>query len=86
MLIDLSLHSKEAATYDAKHEKSLTQIIKHIRERLDFLGVDWADDDDSADDQEEAEDGGKPRRPVRLLDYACGTGTISRVIMPPSLI
>lgn len=47
--------------------------------------MDWAEDDeDSADDQEEAEDGGKkPRRPVRLLDYACGTGTISRVIMPP---
>ncbi|KAH8907571.1 methyltransferase-like protein [Coniochaeta sp. PMI_546] len=73
---------KEAATYDTRHEKALTQIIANIRDRLDFLGVDWAGDDDSDDDKKQAQGEGKPKRPVRLLDYACGTGTISRALAP----
>lgn len=45
--------------------------------------MDWADDDDSDNDKKQAQGEGKPKRPVRLLDYACGTGTISRVIAAP---
>jgi hypothetical protein len=85
-----STHSKEAATYDTRHEKGLTQIIENIRERLDFLGVDWAEDDDGdssasdAEGEEARKEGQSNKRPVRLLDYACGTGTISRVRWNPS--
>jgi hypothetical protein len=64
--------SKEASTYDSKHERGLGQILDHIRGRLDFIGVDWVDDDD-----DDAED--DPDKSVRLLDYACGTGNVSRV-------
>ncbi|KAB5547018.1 S-adenosyl-L-methionine-dependent methyltransferase [Coniochaeta sp. 2T2.1] len=76
---------KEAATYDTRHDKALTQIIEEIRSRLDFLGVDWAEDedDDSSDHDGEGKGGVKaPKKPVRLLDYACGTGTISRALAP----
>ena len=80
-------HSKEAATYDNRHEKALTQITENIRARLDFLGVDWADEDDNEDEAGGDTQGeGKPKRPVRLLDYACGTGTVSRVSTPPSSV
>ena len=35
--------------------------MEEIRARLDFIGVDWVDEDTGAGS-------------VRLLDYACGTG------------
>lgn len=81
------VHSKEAATYDTRHETALSQINEKIRDRLDFLGVGWASDDDEDTEDDEGRDAPreskKPAKSVRLLDYACGTGTISRVITPP---
>ncbi|KAK4215834.1 S-adenosyl-L-methionine-dependent methyltransferase [Rhypophila decipiens] len=73
--------NNEAANYDARHEKTLDQIIQEIRARLDFIGVDWVADDD--DNDNEGEDG-KPSsgKTVRLLDYACGTGVVSRALAP----
>ena len=69
-------YSKEAASYDTKHEKTLDKLIEEIRARLDFLGVDWVDDDESGDDDDGKADKKEVReRSVRLLDYACGTGT-----------
>lgn len=79
-----------AAQYDTKFEKSLQQLTEAIQSRLDFIGVDWADDDDDDDDNDDQQDSDEKNkednartpndsRQVRLLDYACGTGMISRV-------
>lgn len=80
-----------AAQYDSKFEKSLQQLTEAIQSRLDFIGVDWADDEDDDDDEEgdekdkdavgqTSQPANSPRQ-VRLLDYACGTGMISRVCL-----
>lgn len=76
--------NKEAASYDSKHEKTLDQIIREIRARLDFIGVDWAEDNDEDEDEgdEEASKETTLKRKVRLLDYACGTGVVSRALAP----
>ncbi|KXX77215.1 putative methyltransferase YcgJ [Madurella mycetomatis] len=80
---------KEASSYDSKHGKTLDQILQEIRARLHFLGVDWVDDDgDDGDDKDKTE--GKEevknvlvqKKTVRLLDYACGTGVVSRALAP----
>jgi hypothetical protein len=68
----LWLSSKEAATYDTKHEKTLDKVIEEIRARRDFIGVDWVDDDD---DESDHDGEAVQQKSVRLLDYACGTGT-----------
>ncbi|KAK0655209.1 S-adenosyl-L-methionine-dependent methyltransferase [Cercophora newfieldiana] len=70
--------NQEAASYDSKHEKTLAQIVKEIQSRLDFIGVDWVDDDEGSDDDNVNEGGSKKQ--VRLLDYASGTGVISRAL------
>ncbi|KAK3367118.1 S-adenosyl-L-methionine-dependent methyltransferase [Lasiosphaeria ovina] len=81
--------NNEAASYDAKHEKTLSQLVEEIRSRLDFIGADLVEDDD--DDDSDGEDGdgavnkdgeAAPERAVRLLDYACGTGVVSRALAP----
>ncbi|KAI0130591.1 S-adenosyl-L-methionine-dependent methyltransferase [Xylariales sp. AK1849] len=73
--LNRSYFNDEAAKYDTKHEKSLRQLTEAIQAKLDFLGVDWVEDDDDGP----ADIGGKR---VRLLDYACGTGMISRALSP----
>ncbi|KAK6207282.1 hypothetical protein LQW54_007366 [Pestalotiopsis sp. IQ-011] len=81
-----------AAQYDSKFEKSLQQLTEAIQSRLDFIGVDWADDEDDDDDEDgdekdkdavgqTSQPANSPRQ-VRLLDYACGTGMISRALGP----
>ncbi|EQB51618.1 hypothetical protein CGLO_08827 [Colletotrichum gloeosporioides Cg-14] len=82
--------NKLAAEYDSKYEKTILQLEREIRKRKGFIGVDWVDEDDDEDEDEGDEDSGKPAaaetnpaadsRPVRLLDYACGTGLISRAL------
>ncbi|KAK1844698.1 methyltransferase domain-containing protein [Colletotrichum chrysophilum] len=82
--------NKLAAEYDTKYEKTILQLEREIRKRKDFIGVDWVDEDDDEDEDEGDENSGKPAaaetnpatdsRPVRLLDYACGTGLISRAL------
>jgi SAM-dependent methyltransferase len=68
----------EAATYDSKHERTLAQIVKEIQSRLEFIGADWVDDDESGDEEQNH----TPKKHVRLLDYASGTGVISRALGP----
>lgn len=76
--------SNEAATYDAKHESTIEEIARRIEARRDFIGVDWVEDDSSSGGDDEGDDGGdEPSRPVRILDYACGTGSMSRVSLLP---
>ncbi|KAF4812922.1 putative methyltransferase [Colletotrichum siamense] len=82
--------NKLAAEYDSKYEKTILQLEREIRKRKDFIGVDWVDEDDDEDEDEGDEYSGKPAAaetnpatdssPVRLLDYACGTGLISRAL------
>lgn len=71
---------KEASTYDTRHEKTLDKIVEDIRSHLNFISDDWASDDD--DDSDEKQGQKTTKRSVRLLDYACGTGTISRALAP----
>lgn len=64
------MHSEMASQYDSRdwHKKLGNLITNEIRRRLDWFGVDWAKEHDKS-------------RDVRLLDYACGTGLISRVLI-----
>ncbi|OHF03324.1 methyltransferase domain-containing protein [Colletotrichum orchidophilum] len=77
--------NKLAAEYDAKYEKTILQLEKEVRIRKDFIGADWVSEDDD-DDEEDDDEGAVTQptaansRPVRLLDYACGTGLISRAL------
>ncbi|KAI1498383.1 S-adenosyl-L-methionine-dependent methyltransferase [Biscogniauxia marginata] len=87
--VNKSYFDELAATYDSRHARLIERLTRELQNRLDFIGVDWVseDDDDGDDDDEGSEmegetDGKKPRREVRLLDYACGTGMISRALAP----
>ncbi|KAJ2899668.1 methyltransferase-like protein [Zalerion maritima] len=63
-----------AKEYDAKHGKTLEELMKHVRSLKDFIGSNWASEDDEAASKKE----------VRLLDYACGTGMVSRTCTSPA--
>ncbi|KAK1580321.1 methyltransferase domain-containing protein [Colletotrichum navitas] len=80
--------NKLAAEYDARYEKTMLQLEREVRTRKDFIGADWV-----VDDEEDEDDGGEggsedeaahlpaaDGKRVRLLDYACGTGLISRAL------
>ncbi|RYP36505.1 hypothetical protein DL768_010938 [Monosporascus sp. mg162] len=88
-----SYFDEQAATYDSRHEKLLERLTAEMRSRLDFIGVDWDDEEggnggnggngDSAEPkvtQVQAEK--KKEKKVRLLDYACGTGMMSKALAP----
>ncbi|KAG9247179.1 S-adenosyl-L-methionine-dependent methyltransferase [Calycina marina] len=80
-------HFNEAAsTYNAKFSKTILQIIDKIQARRDWIGVDWIED--SSEDSENSNSSaanpsaGNEGKTVKLLDYACGTGLISRAFAP----
>lgn len=74
--------SEEAANYDAKHAKTTAEIARRIEARLDFIGAPWVEDDDNSFDNDADQAGTRPVRAVRLLDYACGTGSMTMVGSP----
>ncbi|KAI5867699.1 S-adenosyl-L-methionine-dependent methyltransferase [Durotheca rogersii] len=85
--INRSFFNDEASTYDSKHGKLLERLIQELQARRDWIGVDWADGDDSAEEDDEHLDdiqskSTEAKKEVRLLDYACGTGMISRALAP----
>ncbi|KAH8166405.1 hypothetical protein CIB48_g1878 [Xylaria polymorpha] len=81
--INRSIFNDEAASYDDKHRKLNERLTRELQARLDFIGVDWASDDEDSNEEGENDDNKKkPRREVRLLDYACGTGMMSRALVP----
>ncbi|KAI0201831.1 S-adenosyl-L-methionine-dependent methyltransferase [Astrocystis sublimbata] len=81
--INRSIFNEEAASYDHKHRKLNERLTRELQARLDFIGIDWASDDDDSNDEEGArEQDMKPKREVRLFDYACGTGMMSRALVP----
>lgn len=51
------------------HKDLAEEVTAELRNKLDFIGVKWAIDKESA--------------PVRMLDYACGPGMVTRVKAPP---
>lgn len=51
------------------HKDLSIQVTAELRDKLDFIGVQWAAHNDDA-----------PR--VRLLDYACGPGMVTRALGP----
>ncbi|KAJ4376424.1 hypothetical protein N0V83_001708 [Neocucurbitaria cava] len=48
-------------------------MAQSIRDNLSFVGLDWANN--SSDDR-------RPSKEVKMLDYACGSGFLSRVFAP----
>jgi len=65
--------------------------MTEIQARRDWIGVDWiSEDDDELDDEEDFTSAcpccvrQPEKKTVRLLDYACGTGLVSRVCCPLS--
>lgn len=77
--------SNEAADYDAKHEKTTAEIARRIEARRGLIGVEWLEEDDSSDEEGVSTAEAAPGRAVRVLDYACGTGSMSRVSPGPVL-
>lgn len=63
-----------ADTYSSKpwQIKMQTQIFDELRSKHDFLGL-------SSVGGLRRSDSGTSERQIRLLDYACGTGLVSRV-------
>ena len=83
LLIPCSLnvyHSTIASAHSNKNEKTTELLIAEIRARLDWIGVDFRDD--KAKDR--VEGGEVEEKRVRLLDYGCGGGMISRVCISVS--
>jgi hypothetical protein len=68
-------------------------LIAEIQDRLEWIGVDFLDSDDEDEEDDELADADErantnsgvgdqntmEKKSVRFLDYACGTGTVSRV-------
>ncbi|RYP32140.1 hypothetical protein DL767_005376 [Monosporascus sp. MG133] len=82
-----------AATYDSRHVKLLERLTAELRSRLDFIGIDWDNEDEDGDDEGGNGDSAEPKdaqaqaekkkkKQVRLLDYACGTGMMSKALAP----
>lgn len=63
------LSSARAKDYDSEEymQKINTQIVEAITTRLDWIGAQWVSPSDSQSGS------------CSLLDYACGTGKITRV-------
>ncbi|PSS03303.1 S-adenosyl-L-methionine-dependent methyltransferase [Coniella lustricola] len=82
----------EAEGYDAKHEKTAEEIMRRVAARRDFIGIGWIEDEDEDEDDDEDDDEDaevqnykaekSPSHSVRVLDYACGTGNMSRAFAP----
>lgn len=68
---------EHAKTYNSRFQKTIEQLIAEIQKRKDWIGVDWVEDSD-----QEHSSSASPQKTVRLLDYACGTGLVTRALLP----
>ncbi|THV46953.1 hypothetical protein BGAL_0346g00010 [Botrytis galanthina] len=61
-----------ASTYDTRFQKTMEQLISIIQEdrTMSFIGANWVTETSP------------PEHTVKLLDYACGTGLITRALLP----
>lgn len=65
-----------AASYQEEFtEKATLRLIEQIRSKRDWLGINFLDEDEKIADAAD-------QRVVRLLDYACGPGMVSRAFGP----
>ena len=71
-----------ASAHSNKNEKTTEELITEIHSRRDWIGVDFLDDPKEKEGGVEGEKVDK--KTVRLLDYACGTGMVSRVSLYPN--
>ncbi|KAI8825071.1 S-adenosyl-L-methionine-dependent methyltransferase [Fimicolochytrium jonesii] len=64
----------QASTYNEKdwHKILSEQLHTAIRKNVGWIGLDWATDDDRS----------SSRKEVRLMDYACGTGMVTKALKP----
>lgn len=82
------LHWNNAASsYNSRFEKTMEQLADEIRSRREWIGGEWIEDDDDDDDEDDEEgnggaERGEEKNTARLLDYACGTGMVSRALAP----
>lgn len=60
--------SERSASYDSGFEKTLAMFTAALVEKRRFISPDL--------------EAAGPGKPVRLLDYACGPGTVSRALYP----
>ncbi|ESZ98522.1 hypothetical protein SBOR_1184 [Sclerotinia borealis F-4128] len=69
-----------ASTYDTRFQKTMEQLISIIQEprTLSFIGANWVSDSPESSDSSEP----TPNHTIKLLDYACGTGLITRALLP----
>ncbi|KAI1662492.1 S-adenosyl-L-methionine-dependent methyltransferase [Daldinia decipiens] len=54
--------NEEASTYDSKHGKFNERLTEEIQARLDWIGVDWASDDED-EDEDDDDDGNEEAGP-----------------------
>jgi len=73
LMMTTSGHSQQAATYDTQHVELLNRLTVTFRDNLDFIGADW----------KSANGPDKTAGSAKLLDYACGTGMMTRVSLFP---
>ncbi|KAM3075269.1 hypothetical protein ACMFMG_007287 [Clarireedia jacksonii] len=72
---------EHAANYDARFQKTMDQLVSLLRDPsiLSFINVPWIPDTDTETDT----DTDSPQsHTLKLLDYACGTGLITRAFLP----
>jgi hypothetical protein len=74
-----NVSSNSASTYNTKFSKTILQIVEEIQARRHWIGADSIDLDSETDDGSSASDLTAQGKALRLLDYACGTGLVSRV-------
>lgn len=79
-----NMYSNEASNYNNKFGNTILQIMEEIQERRHWIGADSIDLDSEKEDGPSDTDATTPRTTLRLLDYACGTGLVSRVRLPSS--
>ncbi|KAJ1324308.1 methyltransferase domain-containing protein [Microdochium nivale] len=72
--------NKEAATYDTRHVELIQKLTTAIRDNVDFIGADWKKKKATTGTATDEAGSGEQKPPVRLLDYACGTGMVSRAL------
>lgn len=70
-MLKLTLSSTLSAEYNTKpwQQRVSKQVSDALQQRREWIGARWAGTDDTG-------------RDVRLLDYACGTGSITNALAP----
>jgi len=77
-MLTMFINSEHAKTYNTKFQKTIEQLIAQIQQRREWIGVKWVEEEESGSSPDRSTER-KEGKEVRLLDYACGTGLVTRV-------